>query len=244
MAVAHDATSVAVRGTGNLSWTHTPVGTPRGVCVLIVQDGPVTGGAATDEVSGVTYGGVAMTRQKMQQITANATNISGTVYIYSLHTSIPTGAQTVAVTVTGAQSKIAVAATQTASADTAADTSVSGNNGAATVTNPTLTLATTASTTTVCYAACHASIAAASITENSSTLGATLISETAGTGANDTANIFRGTSLGAGGNVLMGWTFNNDWWAGAAIAIKEASASFIPRSNVAVIQAIKRASTF
>ena len=38
--------------TGDLSWTHTPVGTPRGVIVLVAQN--VANG---DEVDGVTYGG-------------------------------------------------------------------------------------------------------------------------------------------------------------------------------------------
>lgn len=36
-------------------WTHTPVGTPRGIIVQVVQN------AGTDEVTGVTYGSVAMT---------------------------------------------------------------------------------------------------------------------------------------------------------------------------------------
>ena len=39
MAIAFDAESNVAAGTGTLSWTHTPVGAPAGVIVLIVQNG-------------------------------------------------------------------------------------------------------------------------------------------------------------------------------------------------------------
>jgi hypothetical protein len=108
MAVALDATSAGAGGTGNFNWTHTPVGTPKGVWVVIPQD---TG--QTDEVTAVTYGGVAMERV----IAGSPTNPifrdgvggdDGGIYEYFLGSGIPTGAQTVAVTVNGAEEEMYV----------------------------------------------------------------------------------------------------------------------------------------
>lgn len=134
MTVAYDAVSNATEGTGNLSWTHTPVGTPAGVIVFVTQ---IAGG---DEVTGVTYGGVAMT-EVTGSPNLKATGEPGAVYGYFLGSSIPTGAQTVTVTVdaTGTN-KAAVAITITAAANTTVqDTDVSINSDAAT--NPSATLA-------------------------------------------------------------------------------------------------------
>jgi hypothetical protein len=77
--------------TADTSWTHTPVGVPKGVIVIIVQE------LATDQIAGVTYGGVAMTRALRQ---VRTTTEAGTVYIYELYASIPAGPQTVAVDAT------------------------------------------------------------------------------------------------------------------------------------------------
>ena len=120
MAIAYDAASAATPGTGNLSWTHTPVGTPRGVMVFIVQDG-----STSDQVSSVTYGGDAMT----EVCFAANTGTAGYVYGYWLGTSIPTGAQTVAVTVSGATAKAAGCITVTAAADLVVDDAPDGDLG-------------------------------------------------------------------------------------------------------------------
>lgn len=111
MALAYGATTAATAGTGDLTWTHTG-GTPRGALVWVVQNAN-----ATDRVSGVTYGGVAMTEL------AGSPNAKGTgeqcvVYGYFLGTTIPTGDQTVTVSVTGVGTKQAVAVTVTGAADT------------------------------------------------------------------------------------------------------------------------------
>jgi len=71
------------------TWTHTPVGTPKAVIVTITQ--PDNTG---DEVSGVTYGGVAMTRVRSD---ASTQAEAGRTYLYFLGTGIPTGAQTISV---------------------------------------------------------------------------------------------------------------------------------------------------
>src|SRR3989338_6515570 len=60
-AVAHDAASESHTGTtgstnqASFTWTHTPAGTPRGVLVYVFTR------SATLTVTGVTYGGIAMT---------------------------------------------------------------------------------------------------------------------------------------------------------------------------------------
>lgn len=110
-AIAHDAASGATRATGpgTLSWTHTPVGTPKGVVVATASQS----GSAT-AISGVTYGGVAMTGPIESQ--TNSGNIR--VMIWFLGSGIPTGAQTVAATNAVAADADAACFTVTATHDT------------------------------------------------------------------------------------------------------------------------------
>ena len=206
MAIAHDASNAGATGTGTLSWTHTPSGTPRGVWVGIGQNQ-----ASGDQVTSVTYGGVAMTRR--QFVSRGVTDDDGTTYTYFLGASIPTGAQTVLVTVGGATKKNAIAATQTAGGDTEVD---SVNTTSGLFTNPAIVLST-ASSTTACYAAAHISESAAAV---SVTAGGTQIAEAVGV-LNDVGSFQRLTALGGGGDVTLGWTYANDEIAGAAIAIRE-----------------------
>lgn len=111
MAVAYDAVSTAgFNFTGTYSWTHTPVGTPRGAMVWPWSPGG-------DNVTGVTYGGSAMaevTGSPLQKNTGEAI----TVYGYFLGASVPSGAQTVEVTQGGTDTRNAMAITMTAEADT------------------------------------------------------------------------------------------------------------------------------
>lgn len=94
MTVAFDARSASGAQTGDMSFTHTPVGTPRAVIVLIVQNV-----GFTDElVSAPTYGGVSMTAMAGSP-NSHITGETGVVYGYFLGAGIPTGAQTVAVDV-------------------------------------------------------------------------------------------------------------------------------------------------
>lgn len=96
MAVAFDAASESHTGaTGSISeasfsWTHTPVGTPRGILVFTFCL------AGSGAANGVTYGGVALTAVPggYAQDTANEV---GDVQAWFLGESIPTGAQTVEV---------------------------------------------------------------------------------------------------------------------------------------------------
>lgn len=111
MVVAKDAVSNVVAGTGNLSWTHTPVGTPKAIIVFIVH---INGSA--DEITSVTYGGVAMT-EVAGSPNLKAASEAGSVYCYFLGAGVPAEAQTVAITVGAASSKRPVAISLTANGD-------------------------------------------------------------------------------------------------------------------------------
>lgn len=96
--VAYEQTFTGNNGTGNLSSSITTYSTTRGVIVFVVQNS-----GATDEVTGVTCGGVAMT-----EVCAPATKAggeSGAVYAYFLGNGIPVGTPTILVSVnaTGSQ---------------------------------------------------------------------------------------------------------------------------------------------
>lgn len=75
---------------------------PRGILVLIAQSG-----ASTDQITGVTYGGVALTR--INSTTSPGPGEPGRVYVYFLGAGIPTGTQTIAIANSGANTKHATA---------------------------------------------------------------------------------------------------------------------------------------
>lgn len=122
MAVAKDAVTTS----GLTSFTHTPVGTPAGVLVGIVMAN------AADVVTGVTYGGVAMTEVANSPLVASGAE-GGTCYGYILGSSVPTGAQTVAVSVTTGtprtivQTVTAAANTEIITTNTINETGVTGD---------------------------------------------------------------------------------------------------------------------
>ncbi len=137
--IAYDATGSGT-GTSTLSWTHTPRGTTKGVIVMVAQTT-----ASTDRISGVTYGGVAMTRVQFAQ---DAAGEPGCSYLYFLGSGIPTGAQTVSCTVSaGTEAKKGSSLGLIASGDTRVVTSgkVEGDTA-----DPTLTLATPATFEGIC----------------------------------------------------------------------------------------------
>lgn len=119
MAVAHDASSPSHAGTGtsaseaSFSWTHTPVGTPRGVLVFTFS---LT--TATEHATGVTYGGVAMAAVSGGSAADTATEPMRCT-AWFVGSGIPTGAQTVTVSrTTDTFVMWAVAITVTANGDT------------------------------------------------------------------------------------------------------------------------------
>lgn len=134
MAIAFDKVTGLGNGTTGLSVLHTPIGTPRGALVLVVQDA-----GATDEVTSVTYGASAMSAVALSPNLHTTGLEDGVLYGYFLGSSVPTGAQTVTVNVNGTGStKVGWVATVTAAADTSVeDTSILDSGGVA---NPSVVL--------------------------------------------------------------------------------------------------------
>lgn len=112
MAIAFDAFTSNTGGTGDYSFTHTPVGTPRGVLVHVLMNGANIG------VSGVTYGGVAMVEASSSPA-SNLTGELGAAHCFFLGSTVSSGAQTVSVDVTlGTEVSCAGCTTVTADQDT------------------------------------------------------------------------------------------------------------------------------
>lgn len=104
--------------TTTFSWTHTPSGTPKGVLVLIYQEGNASG-PGPDEITGVTYDGEAMTEVANSPELGGAYTRGGVIYAYFLGSGVNTGAVSVEVTCSASTSKKrAVAISLTAAGDT------------------------------------------------------------------------------------------------------------------------------
>lgn len=211
MAMAHDAASSPTQGTGTLTWVHTPVvGTPSG---LDFQVGTTLSSA--DGVTGITYGGVPCSRYAFA---VNAAGQLSTAHGYNLLTGIPSGAQTVIVSVTGTFLRCASVKSMTAAGAVVLDSSNTGNGAG--VSNPTLTVTTTAATDTLVYAGF-------AITENQASVSVTspdlLLNKSGNT--NETQLFARNSVNGTGGPVGIGATFNNDSWAGVIGAYAESAAA-------------------
>lgn len=127
MAIAFDASSESHTGTtgstsqASFSWTHTPVGTPKGVLVFTftVAELDILDG---DNATSVTYGGVnltAVTGGRAEYIQTQSSN-EGDCKAWFLGSSVPTGSQTVVVNRTNNSLKMyAVAITVTSSQNSA-----------------------------------------------------------------------------------------------------------------------------
>lgn len=112
MAVDYDAISVRTStSVSNPSWTHTPVGTPRGIIVYVMTN------TATDEIGSVTYGGVAMAELASSHY-GGPNPTTWFVHAFFLGSGIPTGAQTVVVTKASGNNIVGYAVSVTAASDT------------------------------------------------------------------------------------------------------------------------------
>lgn len=134
--LAYDTSIEAVRTltTDPFTWTHTPIGTPRGVIVTTAH-----GIESTNCIVSVTYGSATMT---ITQSNTDTLTEPGRSYIYFVGTSIPTGPQTVTADIAALGTCSTtdmefVSITYTA----AVDTVVLANNGInENVANPSVTL--------------------------------------------------------------------------------------------------------
>jgi len=136
MAVAFDAATASVRnGDTTDPWTfsHPPVGTPRGVVLLISQK-PAT----ASDIDTITYGSASMSR--VGSVYSDTAGETGTSEIWFVGSSIPTGTQTVTinfVTTSPTDDYLFTCCTVTASADTEVIDSDGISENAA---NPSVTL--------------------------------------------------------------------------------------------------------
>lgn len=209
MAITHDAAAIPANAlyTATFSWTHTPVGTPRGAAVVVVQEG------STDQVSGVTYGGVAMTRVRSDVRTATE---AGRTYLYFLGASVPTGARTVQVTLTGTADTNAVSYTVTSAAvDTAVDVSAGADAGI--IANPSLAISPTAAA--VIYYGLFSGLAAPVTTVQT---GSTHV---AGKDYGTDSAMWARKSVAGAGATTIGYTAASDDVCHSALAIKEFTAT-------------------
>lgn len=132
--VAFDAFSIA-SSTTNISYTHTPVGTPRGVLVMCVGTA-----ADTDEFTSATYGGTSMSEVSgSPNVLAGAAHEGGDITVFFLGSSVPTGPQTTSVTVSGAGVKTCATISLTGSANTEVVDS-DGTINSVVLDNPSVTL--------------------------------------------------------------------------------------------------------
>src|SRR5215204_2283784 len=134
--------------TGDRPFTHTPVGVPAGVVVVIGTT------LTTNPVTGVLYAGSSMT---LAQSAVDTTEV-GSIWIYTLtDAGIPGGAQTVTLQGCVATQKFATCSTVTAASTVTALNGVGATN-TTTSTNPTTNVVTTA--TAMLYGGVHGGAAA------------------------------------------------------------------------------------
>ena len=133
MTVAFDAFSEVAAGTGTLTWDHDPVGTPRAVIVMVVQDD-----GTTDSVTTVTYDGTSMVEVTGSPLLKSSGEPGG-VHIFFLGASVPTtDPAEIVVSRNGTITARAAAITLTAADDTeVVDTSTLSSDSQA---NPSLTV--------------------------------------------------------------------------------------------------------
>lgn len=208
MAIAHDAQTVATAytSTGTQTTSHA-AGASASAAVVLIDQNASTG----DQVSGVTYDGVAMTRVASQTEATEA----GRVYVYWI-TGIPGGTKNVAMTTTGSADKQLVVATMTVGAGKTASVAGTGTGTSAGSSNPAWNTVTAASLATVLYEVIHSGL---DTMTNTPAASWTLISST------DLGTQGRGFArrTGAGGTITSGWTAaTSDDWVGSSIAFQEA----------------------
>jgi len=214
MAVAHDAqtrfpvtnTTGFDTTTGDRTFTHTPVGTPKGV-IVVVQSA-----ATAQPCTGVLYGGVAMTLRT----SATDTSEAGSVWVWTLtDTTIPTGAQTVTLQGCTADSKFATCSTVTA-ATTITRYHASAKVDTTTSANPTVNIVTTLSS--MIYGGVHGGAAA----PTSYAPTASYTTQFDGDYGALSARSSRSTAAIASGTIAYGFTFaTSDDWCIACVALAE-----------------------
>lgn len=212
MAIAFDAFAAGVEDLTAPSWTHTPVGTPAAICVFIGQ------GIDVDVVDGVTYGGVAMTRFTGGFIEDTAGE-AVSVYAYYLVASIPTGAQTVAVSDTGVRNKRGVSISFTADRAVVAHSTIASASGDQA--NPSLTISDLPALSAMVVG--HLMSGQDAVTSGAPSAGTELEEYDFGARTQYTLRSDAETD----GSINVGWTIASDDVAAIAVAFYETAAATV-----------------
>ncbi len=210
MAIAHDAESNVAAGTGDLSWTHTPVGVPAAVLVLAVQNTN-----AVDQDAGCVYGGVAMQEVLGSPFLHPTGSEDGAISAYFL-ADPPPGAQTVLLDTTSTgSSRRAVCFSVTSAAKVAIEDIawLDQSSGA----NPSLAMNTGVGVGTLTYAALHSGQDAVSSIAAGSGMTEVLEHDF----GSQTASWIRSTSVDAGSGFTAGWTVTTEEAGAVAVALRE-----------------------
>ena len=217
MAIAFDAQSTLVVGTGDRTQSHNPVGTPRGVLVIVVHE------VGTDTVAGVTYDGTALIEVPLSPL-LHTTPETGSVHAFFLGTGVPTAdPATWAVDVTDAADYIAACFTVTAAVDTEVHDTTIFDSGATTAPSATLTI----TKDSFVAGGLYSGLAAPGSTEVAGTTEVV----TGDLGA-DSGEISRGDSIKTA-DFAYGWTQASDDGAVLAIAISESANVNVNAGNAA-----------
>jgi hypothetical protein len=189
---------------GSKSWTHTPVGTPAGAMVFTIQDGQGNNNPSND-ITGITYGGVAMSHVTSSPFSNNAGTRDGVLTCFFLGSSVPSGAQTVVVSCSAGWRHRSVSVTVTATGDVAVD--AVGTLTSASIDDPSVNVATTAATETVIYGLLHRDSQDAANVDGGTDY--TTLQEavfTASESSSATYSLIRRTVNGSGGTIAVDWT--------------------------------------
>lgn len=230
MTVAFDASTTSSGWTSSpdpFTFSHTPAGTPRGVVVFI-------GGAnSADLITGVTYGGVTMTRTPNGRA-VDSVGEALSSYAYFLGSGIPTGTQTVSIDHTASgHAKIAFCITVTAGDDTeiVIDNLLQGDQA-----DPQIALDTDTRVALRCFIVGSGHNSPSSLT---------LISgmSSVGSGTDGTKSIVCGRETSpSSGNTNTGWTATSEDVAMIAVAVAEKlPLLYITKKSRLLNQAVQRA---
>ena len=226
MAIAHDTntrfpttdgtsgTNSSDTTTGDRSFNHAGAAGAKGAVVVLICTGNTT------TVTGVTYGGVAMTLRQ----TANDTSEAGRVEIYTLDDqgSFPTGTQSVVLQGCTATAKWATCSTVTCSVGSRSQYNAGNVTNTTTAANATVTVTTTA--TTLLYGGAHGGLA--------DPAGYAPTANYTGQYHNDwgalSSRTERRTSEVASGSIVYDFTSASDDYCIAAVALREYTPSAPP----------------
>jgi len=231
MAIAHDAQTrfPAINGvsgtnsvdttTGDRSFTHDPVGVPKGVVVVLVNPDD-----ASTPVTGITYAGVSLTNRGQADDTSEICR----VYVWTLpdDTTCPTNdPATVVLQGCTATPKWVTCSTVTADAPR---TKVEDTTFVNTTTAIDALVTLTTTRPTISYGAVGSGLAAPPTTvKTGCTLG---FQNDTGTRAQSSV---RRTAEDGAGTITLGFTTASDDWCAAGVSLREQSTSPIQQVNIA-----------